>query len=72
MVKKFRVMVWKDYKVSESYYKTVEAETEEEAMELAEEAIREENYDCLLGDQEIYDVKIQSNENSIEVINEKK
>ena len=65
-MKKFKVMVWKDYKVSESYYKTVEANTEEEAIALAEEAIIDENYDSILGDQERFDIVIKANENSVE------
>jgi len=62
---KYRVMVWKDYTVSETYYKTVEADNEEEAAELAEDAIRNEDYDSHLGDSECFDVKIQANEGSI-------
>ena len=68
MVKKFKVMVWKDYRVSETYYKTVEAETEEEALSIAEEAIADEDYDSFLGDQERYDVVIKASENNIEEI----
>ena len=62
---KYRVMVWKDYTVSETYYKTVEADNEEEAAELAEESIRNDDYDSYLGDSEYFDVKIQANEGSI-------
>ena len=61
-------MVWKDYRVSETYYKTVEAETEEEAISIAEEAIADEDYDSFLGDQERYDIVIRANENNIEEI----
>ena len=68
MVKKFKVMVWKDYRVSETYYKTVEAETEEEAISIAEEAIADEDYDSFLGDQERYDIVISANETNIEEI----
>lgn len=67
---KFKVMVWKDYRVSETYYKTVEAENAKDAMVLAEEAIADDDYDSMLGDQEYSTCTIEANENSVELIEE--
>ena len=67
---KFKVMVFKDYRVSETYYKTVEADNEEDAMVLAEEAIADDDYDSMLGDPEYFTCTIEANENSIELIKE--
>lgn len=65
---KYRIMVWKEYEVCETYYKTVEADNEQDAMVLAEEAIADGDYDSYDGDSECFEIKINANENSIEII----
>ena len=64
---KFKVMVWVDYSVTETYFKTVEAENEADAMLLAEQAIEEGNYDEEW-DSNCYDITTEANENSVELI----
>jgi hypothetical protein len=67
---RFKVMVWKDYHVSETYYKTIKAKNAEDAMALAEDAIADGDYDCMLVDQEYSKCTIEANENSVELIEE--
>lgn len=68
-MKKFKVMVWVDYSVTETYFKTVEAENEVDAMRLAEAAIEEGDYDEEW-DRNCFDITTEANENSVELIKE--
>ena len=60
---KFKVSVFKDIKVCERYSITVEAENEEEAMHLAEEAV--ENGEAELQDTDCYDIAYEADDNSV-------
>ena len=42
-MKKFNVMVWEDYSITNTYWVDVSAETEEEAMELAVQMVKDGN-----------------------------
>ena len=60
---KFKVSVFRDVKVCERYSVTVEAENEEEAMNLAEVAV--ENDEAELLDTDYYDVTYEADESSV-------
>ena len=40
-MKKFNVMVWEDYQITNTYWVDVSAETKEEAMELAVQMVKD-------------------------------
>jgi hypothetical protein len=63
----YKMIVFVDYKVSESREIEVEASSEEEAMQLAEEAARS-GFGEQYGDQARYDYTFEANENSIETV----
>lgn len=63
----YKMIVFVDYKVSESREVEVEASSEEEAMQLAEEAARS-GFGEQYGDQARYDYTFEANENSIETV----
>ena len=63
----YRVIVFKDYKVTETYEVFVEANTEDEAMTLAEQEVASDSENIsLMGDVEYFDVFIEANENGVD------
>jgi len=60
---KFKVSVFRDSTVCERYSITVEAESEEAAMILAEEAVK--NDEAELQDTDHYNVTYEADENSV-------
>lgn len=66
-MKTYKMKVWHEYKVTETYEVEVQASSEEEAMDLAEEAAR--NGEGELWDDPLrFDHSYEANENSIETI----
>jgi|TARA_R100000081_G_C4768189_1_gene143967 Tfp pilus assembly protein PilX len=64
-MKTYKIQVWHDYQVTDTYEVEVQASSEEEAMQLAEEAVR--NGDCELWNEgERMEHSFEANENSIE------
>ena len=66
-MKTYKMKVWHDYQVTETYEVEVQASSEEEAMELAQEAVLMGGGN-LLGDPDRFDHSYEANENSIETI----
>jgi hypothetical protein len=63
----YRVIVFKDYKVTETYEVFVEANTEAEAMSLAEQEVASDSENIsLMGDVEYFDIFIEANENGVD------
>lgn len=63
----YKMKVWHDYQVTETYEVVVQASSEEEAMQLAEEAVRNGEGEPW-GDSDRFDHSYETNENSIETI----
>ena len=63
----YKMKVWHDYQVTETYEVEVEASSEEEAMQLAEEAVLMGG-GSLLGDPDTLEHTYEVNEDSIETI----
>ena len=66
-MKTYKMKVWHDYQVCDTYEVEVQASSEEEAMQLAEEAVRN-GEGKLFGKQDAFDDTWEVNDNSIETI----
>lgn len=66
-MKTYKMKVWHDYQVCDTYEVEVQASSEEEAMQLAEEAVRN-GEGRLFGESDAFDDTWEVNENSIETI----
>lgn len=63
----YKMKVWHDYQVTETYEVEVQASSEEEAMQLAEEAVQN-GEGRLFGEGDAFDHSYEVNDNSIETI----
>lgn len=69
MMKKYKVMVWHDYKATDTYSVIVKAESEEQAMERAVEAVTQgEGKLSEWAERDRCDDHYEANENSVEKI----
>ena len=64
-MKTYKMKVWHDYQVTDTYEVEVQASSEEEAMQLAEEAVRNGEGE-LWNEGERMEHAFEANENSIE------
>ena len=64
-MKTYKIQVWHDYQVTDTYEVEVQASSEEEAMQLAEEAVRNGEAD-LWSEGERFEHSFEANDNSIE------
>ena len=64
-MKTYKVKVWHDYQVTDTYEVEVQASSEEEAMQLAEQAV-ENGEGELWGEGDRMEHAFEANENSIE------
>jgi predicted RNase H-like HicB family nuclease len=63
----YKMRVWHDFQVTDTYEVEVQASSEEEAMQLAEEAVRNGEGN-LWSEGEPFDMSWEADENSIETI----
>ena len=67
-MKTYKMRVWHDYQITDTYEVEVQASSEDEAMKLAEEAVR--NGECeLWSEGERMEHSFEADENSIEQLN---
>ena len=64
-MKTYKIKVWHDYQVTDTYEVEVQASSEEEAMQLAEQAV-ENGEGELWGEGDRMEHAFEANENSIE------
>ena len=64
-MKTYKIQVWHDYQVTDTYEVEVQASSEEEAMQLAEEAVQNGEGE-LWGEGDRMEHAFEANENSIE------
>lgn len=64
-MKTYKIQVWHDYQVTDTYEVEVQASSEEEAMQLAEQAV-ENGEGELWGEGDRMEHAFEANENSIE------
>ena len=64
-MKTYKMKVWHDYQVTDTYEVEVQASSEEEAMQLAEEAVQNGEGE-LWGEGDRMEHAFEANENSIE------
>lgn len=63
----YKMRVWRDFQVTETYEVEVQASSEDEAMQLAEEAVQN-GEGRLWSEGEPFDMSWEADENSIETI----
>ena len=64
-MKTYKIQVWHDYQVTDTYEVEVQASSEEEAMQLAEQAVQNGEGE-LWGEGDRMEHAFEANENSIE------
>ena len=64
-MKTYKIKVWHDYQVTDTYEVEIQASSEEEAMQLAEQAV-ENGEGELWGEGDRMEHSFEANENSIE------
>ena len=66
-MKTYKVKVWHDYQVTDTYEVEVQASSEEEAMQLAEQAV-ENGEGELWGEGDRMEHAFEANENDVEIL----